>query len=166
MARWTVLALVALLGASLTLPAAAQWKWRDKNNQVQYSDLPPPPGTPEKDILQKPVGASVQRSPVLAPVASGASGAPLLAPRASDPELEAKRKKAEQDVADKKKAEDAANAAIKADNCRRAQGEMRTINSGVRLTRTNEKGEIEYLDDAARARETARTQGLVASQCN
>ena len=29
------------------LPAAAQWKWRDKRGQVQYSDLPPPRDIPD-----------------------------------------------------------------------------------------------------------------------
>ena len=40
--------------ASLALPAEAQWKWKDKNGHIQYSDLPPPTGTPEKDILMQP----------------------------------------------------------------------------------------------------------------
>ena len=33
-----------LFGATLALPVAAQWKWRGANGQMQYSDLPPPPG--------------------------------------------------------------------------------------------------------------------------
>ena len=59
--RWALLyvvwfvALLALLAASLiALPAAAQWKWRDKGGHVQYSDLPPPAGTPDQDILSRP----------------------------------------------------------------------------------------------------------------
>lgn len=165
MARWTTLVGLALLGSSLAFPAAAQWKWRDKNNQVQYSDLPPPLGTPDKDILQRPLGANVRLAPIGNAPAAGASAAPLLAPRASDAELEAKRRKAEQEVADKKKAEDTAAAAVRADNCNRAKSEMRTLDSGIRLTRSNDKGEIEYLDDAARAREAQRSRDLIASQC-
>ena len=46
----------AFLVAGLTAPACAQsgvqWKWRDARGQVQYSDLPPPKGTPD-DIIQK-----------------------------------------------------------------------------------------------------------------
>ena len=54
MFRWTALVMTALVGATLALPAAAQWKWRDKNGQVQYSDLAPPNGVAERDILQRP----------------------------------------------------------------------------------------------------------------
>lgn len=166
MNRRTLAALAACLGLALSLPASAQWKWRDKAGQTQYSDLPPPPGIPEGDILQKPAGASAQRrtAPVTLP-ASAASAAPLVAPRASDPELEARRKKAEQEVADKKKAEEAKVAAVKVENCARAKEQMRTIDSGQRMARTNEKGEREFLDDAARAAEAKRTREVIASEC-
>jgi len=58
MARSIVLR-CALTGAMAALvlcalPAQAQWKWRDAAGHVQYSDLPPPSGTPEKDILGRP----------------------------------------------------------------------------------------------------------------
>ena len=39
---------------SLPLPAEAQWKWNDKGGHIQYSDLPPPAGTPDQDILSRP----------------------------------------------------------------------------------------------------------------
>ena len=160
-------ALVAALLVTIALPAAAQWKWRDQRGQTQYSDLPPPPGVPERDILQRPQ-ASVAARRAAAP-ASAASAAPLAAARASDPELEAKRKQAqqqaEQQVAEKKKAEEEKVAAIRAENCSRAKAQMRTLDSGMRIARTNEKGEREILDDAARAAETKRTRELIGSEC-
>ena len=167
MNRWNIVALAALLGLTLALPAAAQWKWRDKAGQTQYSDLPPPPGVPEADILQRPSGATLQRrgAPVAAAPASAASAAPLTAARASDPELEARRKKAEQEVADKKKAEDAKIAATRAENCSRAKEQVRTLDSGQRIARINAAGEREVLDDAARAAETKRARDAMASEC-
>ena len=42
---------------------------------------------------------------------------------------------------------------------------MRTLDSGVRIARTNEKGEREFMDDAARAAEAKRTQDIIASDC-
>lgn len=169
MHRWTVVVLTALLGTLLALPAAAQWKWRDSNGRTQYSDTPPPPGIAEKDILQRPGGPSnaVLRATAPAAVvpASAASGALLPPPKTADPELEAKRKKAEQDTADKKKADDAKTAASRAENCNRAKAQMRSIESGVRLSRTNEKGEREFLDDKARAQETERTREIMTSEC-
>ena len=69
--------LLAALLLCVALPAQAQWKWKDANGKVQYSDLPPPAGTPEKDILQRP--ASATRLIVVAPPGSGASAARPLA---------------------------------------------------------------------------------------
>jgi hypothetical protein len=151
----------------LALPAQAQWKWRDAAGHVQYSDLPPPSGTPDKDILNRP--AVQQRAAAAAPasaasVALAAASSPL-APRMEDPALEAARKKAEADQAAKAKADADKNAAIKAGNCARARGEAATLESGIRLARTNDKGEREILDDAQRAAETKRLQGIMASDC-
>jgi Domain of unknown function (DUF4124) len=167
MHRWIVVVLAAVLGMTLALPAAAQWKWRDQRGQTQYSDTPPPPGTAEKDILQRPsANTTVRRDAQAASApASAASGLPAPTPNLVDTELDAKRKKAEQDVADKKKADDAKVAAVRAENCARAKAQMRTIDSGTRLSRTNEKGEREYLDDKAREQEAARTREAMASEC-
>jgi len=163
--RWATVLLAALLGLTLALPAAAQWKWRDKTGHTQYSDLPPPPGVPETDILQRPAAAMRRAAPLAEAPASAASAAPLSAARASDPELEAKRKKAEQDVADKKKAEEAKAAAVRVENCGRAREQLRALDSGQRMARVNEKGERIVLDDAARAAETQRARDAMASEC-
>ena len=159
--------LCAALGLAVALPAAAQWKWRDKGGQTQYSDLPPPAGVAEQDILQRPTAASQRKAAAApAPAASAASGvARAAAPKASEPELEAKRNKAEQDEAAKKKADDAKLAAQRAEACTRAQANQRTLDSGVRISRVNDKGEREFLDDATRAAEAQRTRDLIASQC-
>jgi Domain of unknown function (DUF4124) len=166
MPRWNIVVLVAMLGFSVALPATAQWKWRDKSGQTQYSDLPPPNGTAEQDILQRPAVASSRRTVAAAAPASAASGVPLLAPRGSDPELEAKRKKVEQESADKKKADDARLALARAENCTRAKAQLRSVESGGRITRINEQGEREYMDDASLATEAKRARDIIASDCN
>lgn len=168
--RCMVFAMAALLGLAAALPAAAQWKWRDQSGRTQYSDLPPPPGVAEKDILQRPSTATSRAAAARAASApftasSAASAAPLVAARASEPELEARRKKAEQDLLDKKNAEEARFAAARAENCSRAKEQMRTLDSGMRMARTNAKGEREVLDDTARAAETKRARDVVASEC-
>ena len=158
--------------ASLALPAEAQWKWRDGSGRVQYSDLPPPQAVPEQNILSRPSSqrkAAAAAAPLAAvaasasPTASAASSA--LAPRTTDPELEAKRKKVEADEAAKVKAEQVRVAAAKADNCSRARTQLRTLDSGVRLARANEKGEREILDDKQRADEARRAQDAIAADC-
>jgi len=163
--RWTA-ALVALaIGATFALPAVAQWKWRDSSGRVQYSDTPPPHNVPEKDILQRPSVSTPARAGIAPTAAVPASGASGVAPKV-EPELEAKRKLAEQDAAEKKKADEAKNAAVRAENCTRAKEQMRTLDSGVRIARTNEKGEREFLDDKARAQEVQRTRDALASECS
>lgn len=155
---------LALLGATLALPAAAQWKWRGVNGQIQYSDLPPPPGVSDKDILQRPGSNTLRGAPSAAAPASAAS-APLLAPKGLEPELDAKRKKAEQEQAEKIKADEQRVAAAKADNCRRAREQMRSLDSGMRMARINEKGEREVMDDKMRAEEMKRAREMADADC-
>jgi hypothetical protein len=168
MARWSVFVLTAMLGALLAAPAAAQWKWRGQGGQIQYSDLPPPLGVAERDILQRP--EATQRKPVAPPAAASAasaaaSGVALLTPKQVEPELEAKRRQAEQQEAAKKKAEEERVAAAKAENCTRAKGQLKALEDGIRMARTNAKGELERLDDKGRAEEIKRTREIMASDC-
>ena len=172
--RWIICGVVALLGSALSLPATAQWKWRDKNGQMQYSDLPPPPSIPDRDILLRPsVGprAASQPStgtPITAASASAGISAervPALVPKGVEPALEARRKQSEQDELNKRKADEPRLAAIKAENCSRAQANLRALQSGSKMTRTNEKGEREVFDDAMRAEESRRTREDIATNC-
>lgn len=160
------LLVLALLGAALATPSIAQWKWKDKDGRVQYSDRPPPPGVSEKDVLSKPAGArlvSVAPS-TLTPAASAAASAS--APRPTDPQLEAKKKQQEQEEAAKRKAEEEKIAKARADNCQRARSYQRTLDDGIRIARTNDKGEREILDDAGRAKEIERNRQIIASECS
>lgn len=167
-------AMILALGLLVAGPAVAQWKWRDRSGHTQYSDMPPPPNTPEPDILQRPNGRAstpgrpagvltTTTAPASAP--SSPSAPPLSAARASDPELEARRRQADQEAAAKKRADDARQAAARAENCARAQETKRTVDSGIRITRTNLQGEREYLSDADRAAEARRAQQVIASDC-
>ena len=51
------------------------------------------------------------------------------------------------------------------DNCSRARSHLATLESGMRIARTNEKGEREIMDDKARADEMQRTRQIMASEC-
>ena len=165
MPRLSIVLLSAVLGAALALPAAAQWKWRDKGGQIQYSDLPPPAGITDQDILQRP--ASAQRRATAAAAAAAASVAASAAPAAPrvEPELETKRRKAEEEKLAKSKAEEDKIAAARADNCTRAKGYARQLDDGMRIARTNDKGEREFLDDKQRAAEAQRAREIIASDC-
>lgn len=160
-----VLPMSLLLAAA---PALAQWKWKDGRGQIVVSDTPPPRDIPERDVLQKPE-LTLRRAPPAA-AAAAASAPPVATAEGAikpkvDPELEARRKKAEQEQTDRQKADEEKVAAAKAENCKRARSHMSTLESGIRLSRTNDKGEREILDDKQRAEEMARTRQIIASDC-
>ena len=169
----SLMVVLAVLGVALALPADAQWKWRDKSGRVQYSDLPPPASVADQEILQRPNGGQRQAGAVARPAAvpasaataaSAASGVATLAPKTVEPELEAKRRKVEEEKAAKDKLEERI-AAAKADNCTRAKSQLRTIDDGIRIARTNANGEREILDDKGRAEERKRTMDIMGSDC-
>lgn len=82
-----------------------------------------------------------------------------------DAELEAKKKKAEEDEAAKKKLEDDKLAKAKNENCERAKIALTTLKSGIRISSMNAKGEQEVYDDAKRASETKRAQDVIDNSC-
>ena len=146
------------------LPATAQWKWKDARGQVVISDVPPPRDIPERDVLQKPELVTRRAAAQPTPAASAAS-LETVAKAKVDPELEARKKKAEQEQTDKVKAEEEKVAAQRGENCKRARAHMGSLDSGMRLSRVNDKGEREILDDKQRAEEVARTRQIIASDC-
>lgn len=158
-------ALFTLVFIGVCSSAMAQWQWLDKDGRKVFSDRPPPTDIPEKSILKRPGG--VMRAPE---VQDAAPAAPAAAPLPSgDKELEAKKKQLEKQTADaeaaKRKTEEDRIAKAKLESCTRAREAMNNFNSGVRISRTNESGEREILDDAARASERARVQSVIDSDC-
>ena len=174
LATCRVALVTAALCAAAASPAQAQWKWRDAAGRITVSDRPPPRDVADKDILQrpaapaKPVAAAtpgVATASAPAP-ASGAVAAPAAAASAPvDKELEARKRAAEAERAAKAKLEEDKQAAQRADNCKRARGSLAALDSGQRITRFNDKGEREILDDAARATETRRAREAIISEC-
>jgi hypothetical protein len=159
-----------LLGVALLLPAAsfAQWQWIDKDGHKVFSDQSPPADIPAKNILKQPASRGHAAAPAEAPapVAAPAKPAPA-APKLSgkDKELEEKKKQAEAAEAEKKKDQEEQVARERADNCKRVKSAKAALDSGVRMTRMNEKGEREFLDDAERAAEGKRIEAIIARDC-
>jgi hypothetical protein len=155
--------LVTALGCAWSLGAVAQWQWIDSNGSKVFSDRGPPPEIPAKNILKQPGGVP-KALPVTAPAAP-ASAAPVPKISGVDKALEEKKKQAEDAEAAQRKAELDKNAATRAENCKLAKQSRASFDSGMRIARTNEKGEREVLDDAARAIEVKRVQDVMASEC-
>lgn len=162
--------LLAVAAGTFCLSALAQWQWVDKDGRKVFSDRPPPAEILDKNILKRP-GGSARAAPEAAPAetaAAPASAAKASAPKITgkDPQLEAKKKQAEDEEAVRKKAEEEKTAKTKVENCARAKQSLATLQSGIRVATVNAKGEREIFDDAKRAAETKRTQESIASSCN
>jgi len=169
--------LVGGLADTASAQSGPQWKWRDARGQVQYSDLPPPKDTPEADILQRPrptpavaaaAASAAAASAAMAssePPAAGASAPEAGASAAVDPVLEARRKQAEQADAARHQAEEANAAKLRSANCDKARNYLRMLESGERMSRYNDKGEKEFIDDTQRARESAEARRAVSVNC-
>ncbi|MGE0073021.1 MAG: DUF4124 domain-containing protein [Thiomonas sp.] len=154
------LSATVLAGALLPQWAlAVQWKWRDAQGVMHYSDQPPPASIPPRDILQRPA-----QSAVAVPPSTPAASQPL-----GPTELEkkiAEKNKAEQAAQEQaKRQQQQAQALIDQQNCLQAQQQLRVIDSGQRLTQIDAQGQRVFLDDAQRAAERARVSALIAQYC-
>lgn len=165
------LTLITLL-ALASVPASAQYKWRDAQGRIAVSDRPPPSSVPAKDIIEQPA-ASTPASRLAREMAPPPVEKPVAAPtqalrgeaavRMRDADMG--RQVAEGETAKLRKALDEKNAATERDNCARARSSLATLDSGVRVTRRNDAGEREFLDDKQREAETNQARGMVASNC-
>jgi ubiquitin len=155
-------------GLCLSLSAAAQWQWVDSAGNKVFSDRPPPPDIPDKNVLRRPSGSRPVASVPPAAAASAAVKPGEAVPKVAgkDKELEEKRKQAEDAEASKKAAEQEKVAKAKAENCVRARQGKANYDSGVRIARTNAQGEREIIDDTTRAAETQRLQQIINTDCS
>lgn len=153
---------------AFTSGAWAQWQWKDATGRRIFSDTPPPASVAEKDILQRPKG-NVQPA---ATQPTAAANPPATAPKAAPAgaaQLEQRKQLMEKADADKRKAEEKANeekaAKVRATNCENARKNKASLDSGVRLTVSNAKGEAEYLDEAGRAAQLRQANEMIRENC-
>lgn len=161
--------LLALLLLGIAGSAMAQWKWRDATGKVLYSDLPPPAGIPEKDVLQRPPSQRQQvivRSTDVPASAPRQAASPASAPPSkAELEQQAKQKAEQEQQLKRQKEEERKVAEQRAENCKRASNNLRALEEGIRISRRTDAGETVYLDEKQRAEEVARTRAIVSSDC-
>lgn len=160
-----------LVSLALTAPVLAQsgnWKYRDAQGRTVVSDLPPPAGVQDKDILERPTMPVRRTAPPPAAASAADAAAPAATPalaQRTDPELEARRKKLADEQQAQKKQLDEKDGAQRADNCARAKSHLAALGEGQRIARTNAQGEREILDDKGRAEEMQRARQVIATDC-
>jgi hypothetical protein len=155
--------LVALAAAlAFSAGAAAQmYKWKDANGRTRYGDTPPPgvDATPMR-------GPSSSYAPPAAPGADAKGDKGEKKEKPLTPEQAFQKRQKERAEADQKAAKERADAEAKRANCDQAQAELRTVESGQRMTTVNAAGERVFLDDDQRAAAQARAQRAIADWCN
>lgn len=184
-----VASLITSLGLVYSMPAAAQYMWLDAAGRKVFSDQPPPITVPAKNIKKQPASTASasaaspettatdataatpakNENPASAttPTATTASKGAETKPAATakDKDLEAAKKKLDDEAAAKKKAEQEKIDLAKAENCKRAKSAKATLDSGMRLAHTNDKGERGFMDEASRMVESKRIEGIIATDC-
>jgi type IV secretory pathway VirB10-like protein len=154
-ARLAVLLLLCCAGA-----AQAQFVWIGPNGTRQYSDQPPPPGTPASKILKAPGRPTLAQETPAAESASAPATVktPTLAEREADYR---KRAKAREEQEAKAQAE-ARRSAARAEYCKDARKNQRVIESGIRIADIGADGQRRYLSDAERAAAAERNAKQLA----
>jgi type IV secretory pathway VirB10-like protein len=178
--------LLATLLAASALSALAQWSWRDANNQVVFSDLPPPPSVKPSQILRQPganapvalvapppsepaapAGAS---APAAQPVPAAPGATPLPAPGApksmADREMEFRKRTQDREAAERKAAETEARASQLAQECQRSRGYLRSLEDGIQIVRDDGQGNRNYINDAQREAEKQRLRDAIGRNCS
>ncbi len=117
-------------------------KWLDENNHVHYSDQPPPPNAKARKL-----------APVADPGTGAESDATTESGGANTPKTIAEREaewrkgqNAKREAAEKADREQAKLDVNKA-NCKNAEHRLKVLQSGIRITDVDDKGERFFLSD-------------------
>ena len=150
--------LLAFAALAFSVSAAAQlYKWKDQNGRLQYGDTPPP------GVEATPMRGPAAGTPPPAPEAKKADGK---TEKPLSPEAAFQKRQQEREAADQKSEKERAQAEQKRANCEQAQGQLRALESGVRMVTVTADGERVVMDDAARAQQIQQAQKSIADWCN
>ncbi len=141
--------------------AHAQYKWRDANGRMVYSDMPPPASVAPRDVLQSPVrptlaqatSGSGEAAKSSLPTASGdtpgesAKAAGLSAP---DKELAFRQRRQERLELETRQMKADSAARTQQAQCAEARNGLRSLERGMPVSMVNERGEPQLLDESQR----------------
>jgi type IV secretory pathway VirB10-like protein len=156
------------LGATLLFLAAtaaqAQYVWIGPGGTRQYSDRPPPPGTPASKIVKSPGRAAPELAPAPAatpvePVAANPAAKPMPPkgpPTLAEQEAAYRARAKARDEANLKAQEEAQRARQLAERCNAARETQAQLASGTRIARYGQDGQKSYMTDAERAARAAQ----------
>ncbi|HEX5628706.1 MAG TPA: DUF4124 domain-containing protein [Usitatibacteraceae bacterium] len=140
-----ILVLACALAAS-TAAFGQLYKWVDKDGKVTYSDQPPPAQQSKQLNLNTGVASPPTRSAI-----------------ERDKEIEKGRVEAREKA--KVASEKERKSEIDQQNCKAARAYLKTVESGVRVSTMDDKGEQVILDDEQIAAERVKAQKAVDEAC-
>ena len=140
-----ILVLACALAAS-TAAFGQLYKWVDKDGKVTYSDQPPPAQQSKQLNLNTGVASPPPRSAI-----------------ERDKEIEKGRVEAREKA--KVASEKERKSEIDQQNCKAARAYLKTVESGVRVSTMDDKGEQVILDDEQIAAERVKAQKAVDEAC-
>jgi hypothetical protein len=152
--------IAAVLLALAANGALAQYVWVDDKGVKQFSDRPPPPSVPAKNILKQP-GPGADRAPAAAAATPSATAA--AAPTLAEREADFRKRAQEKAEAEHKAAEEARQRAARQQACAAARANLAQLDGGWRLTASDAKGERHVVDQAERARRSAEARRTLAA---
>jgi hypothetical protein len=157
------------LGATLLFlvvtAAQAQYVWIGPGGTRQYSDRPPPPGTPANKIVKAPGRANPELTPAPAAAmpADGSATDPAAkpvppkgSPTLAEQEAAYRARTKARDEANLKAQEEAQRARQLAERCNAARETQAQLASGTRIARYGQDGQKTYMTDAERATRAAQ----------
>jgi hypothetical protein len=175
---------ILLLALAASPVAHAQYKWRDSNGRMVYSDLPPPASVAPSAVLWSPArpalagppgGSGAPATPqAAAPDSATAVAAPNGLPASegaasasmADRELEFRKRRLDRAAAQEKAEQAQVRETQRAGNCESAQASLRQLDSGMRISRVNRDGQPEVLDDAQREASKVQARQAVKQHCS
>jgi Skp family chaperone for outer membrane proteins len=153
---------MALAALSFAQPSLAQqYKWIDKDGRTQYGDTPP--AGAKATPLKAPSRPASAPAPEGKAAAKDAKKGPLT-PAEQDAEF--RKRQAEAQKSSEKDEKAAQEQEAKRANCSSSQEQLRMLESGQRVGRTNANGERYFIDDDQRAADVAKARKGVSDWCS
>jgi len=152
------------LGALLLLAATAahaQYVWIGPNGTRQYSDRPPPPGTPTSKIVKAPGRQALEPQAPAADAASDAASKPQDAkapPTLAERDAAFRERSKARTEQEQKDQEAATRQRRLAEHCATARETQAQLDSGIRIAKIGPDGEKTYMTDEEKAARNERVR--------
>jgi hypothetical protein len=158
-------ALIIFCGALMSAPAVADiYKWVDKDGKIHYSDQPPQGVADVKRIKQRAIAATAPAPTSDKPRGEGQGGAK--AKTLAEKELEFRRRRVEGEEAQKKEQQAQAAERDKKAHCATLKANKNMYEQGGRIVTYDDKGEKQFLDEAAQKTNLEEIKRRLVEDCS